>query len=74
MLNGQLFSLHFDSLWQTANQNWCDALLRRDRVIAAIRYSWTWLTKLREQTVWNGLLVSALTFDDTIVDNHFTIS
>jgi len=32
----QLFSLHLDSLWQTANQNWCDALLRRDRVIAAI--------------------------------------
>ena len=37
MCNGQLFSLHLDSLWQTANQNWCDALLRRDRVITAIR-------------------------------------
>lgn len=37
MSNGQLFCLHTDSLWQAANQNWCNVLLRRDRVIAAIR-------------------------------------
>jgi hypothetical protein len=37
MCNGRLFEWDLDSLWQSANKNWCDALLRRYRLIEAIR-------------------------------------